>query len=121
LLPSLCYIYMKSSKNHVPSNFSKDAMILANLHLTSYRNYTELSCDLGAELNVVVGPNAQGKTNLLEAVYLLATTKSLRGSRDQELIAWKEERATVTGAVRRERRSDVTLKVILSRAEPKPM
>src|SRR5213593_3900121 len=68
LLPLLCYIYMKSSKNHDSSNLSKDVMILANLHLASYRNYTELSCDLGAELNVVVGPNAQGKTNLLEAV-----------------------------------------------------
>jgi DNA replication and repair protein RecF len=103
----------------VLSGLPKDAMILTNLHLSSYRNYTELSCSLGPELNVLVGSNAQGKTNLLEAIYLLATTKSLRGSRDQELIGWNDGRAMVTGKVDRTRRGDITLDVILSRAENK--
>lgn len=96
-------------------------MLLEAVHLTSYRNYTELSGTLGPALNVFVGPNAQGKTNLLEAIYLLATTKSMRGARDQELIRWEAERATVTGHARRTRRNDITLEIIIGRNEPKQM
>src|SRR4051794_16144057 len=96
-------------------------MLLEGVHLTSYRNYADLRCTLGPELNILVGPNAQGKTNLLEAIYLLATTKSMRGSRDQELIRWDAERATVTGQVRRTRRNDINLEVTIGRGELKSM
>src|SRR5262249_209055 len=96
-------------------------MLLEAVHLTSYRNYAELSCTLGPELNVLVGLNAQGKTNLLEAIYLLATTKSMRGSRDQDLIRWDAERTTVTGHARRTRRNDIGLEVTIGRGEPKTL
>jgi DNA replication and repair protein RecF len=76
---------------------------------------------LGPELNVLVGPNAQGKTNLLEAIYLLATTKSMRGSRDQELVRWDAERTTVAGHARRTRRNDISLEITIGRSEPKSM
>jgi DNA replication and repair protein RecF len=94
-------------------------MILERLSLRDYRNYTALDAAFSSGANILVGQNAQGKTNLLEAVYLLATTKSLRGSRDQEVIAWEKERAMVTGEVRRTRRADVELEAIISRAEKK--
>jgi DNA replication and repair protein RecF len=66
-----------------------------------------------------VGANAQGKTNLLEAIGLLATTKSFRGSRDQDLIGFDAEFATDTGIVLRERRPDVTLEVTIGRGQLK--
>lgn len=60
---------------------------LASLHLRTFRNYQHLDLEFSPGLNVIYGDNAQGKTNLLESVYFLATGKSHRSSRDQEMIA----------------------------------
>lgn len=61
-------------------------MYLSSLQLQSFRNYDSLSIRFSPGLNVIHGDNAQGKTNLLEAIYYLATGKSHRTSRDQDLI-----------------------------------
>lgn len=94
-------------------------MLLQELCLRHYRNYAALSAGFSPTLNVLVGANAQGKTNLLEAIGLLATTKSLRGSRDQDLIGFDAEFAADSGVVTRERRPDVTLDVTISRGQLK--
>jgi DNA replication and repair protein RecF len=94
-------------------------MHLQDLCLRHYRNYIDFSAGFSPTLNILVGPNAQGKTNLLEAVGLLATTKSLRGSRDQDLIQFDAEFGVVSGDVQRERRPDVTLEVTFARNQPK--
>jgi DNA replication and repair protein RecF len=59
---------------------------LASLQLQGFRNYTETNVQFSPGLNVIYGDNAQGKTNLLEAIYVLATGKSHRTSRDQEMV-----------------------------------
>jgi DNA replication and repair protein RecF len=59
---------------------------LSSLILKGFRNYADLHVEFSPGLNAVFGDNAQGKTNLLEAVYFLATGKSHRTSHDQELI-----------------------------------
>jgi DNA replication and repair protein RecF len=64
-------------------------MYLTHLSLTHFRNYTRLELDLPARVHVIRGDNAQGKTNLLEAIYYLATTKSPLTSTDRELIQWQ--------------------------------
>lgn len=61
-------------------------MYLKNLHLYSFRNYLEQNVEFKAQKTIIVGNNAQGKSNLLEAVELLATLKSHRANRDRELI-----------------------------------
>lgn len=61
-------------------------MYLSALALRDFRNYRELALQFSPGLNVIYGDNAQGKTNLLEAIAYLATGKSHRTSRDQELI-----------------------------------
>lgn len=63
-------------------------MQCAHLSLANFRNYIRLELDLAADAVVVVGENAQGKSNLLEAIYCLATTKSFRAGSDRELINW---------------------------------
>ena len=63
-------------------------MYLGYLSLTNFRNYSSLKLDLEAGPVVLYGSNAQGKSNFLEAVYLLATTKSLRAGLDREMIRW---------------------------------
>ena len=61
-------------------------MHIARLNLTNFRNYRQLDLRLPPHLVVVQGDNAQGKTNLLEAIHVVATTKSHRTSSDRELI-----------------------------------
>lgn len=73
-------------------------MILDNLKLRSYRNLAEVDLAWNQHFNVIYGENAQGKTNLLEAIYLLGHLKSFRGARGQELIRHASETAWV-GAI----------------------
>jgi DNA replication and repair protein RecF len=61
---------------------------LSSLQLTNYRNFRRLALTLGDEPTIIQADNAQGKTNLLEAVELLATTKSSRAGSDRELVHW---------------------------------
>lgn len=61
-------------------------MFVSRLRLSHFRNYANLDLSFSPGLNVVYGNNAQGKTNLLEAIYFLATGRSHRASRDSELI-----------------------------------
>jgi DNA replication and repair protein RecF len=61
---------------------------LNHLSLTNFRNYSRLELDLPDRLTVLQGANAQGKTNLLEAIHLLATGRSPRASAERELINW---------------------------------
>jgi DNA replication and repair protein RecF len=63
-------------------------MQLAHLTLNNFRNYRRLDLTPLPGLTLIAGANAQGKTNLLEAIYLLATTRPARGSGDAELIRW---------------------------------
>ncbi len=66
-------------------------MYLSHLALENYRNYARLEVDLQACVNLVQGGNAQGKTNLLEAIHYFSTTKSPRTTSDRELIHWNAE------------------------------
>jgi DNA replication and repair protein RecF len=68
---------------------------VAELSLEGFRNYDHLSLGLSPGFNVLTGRNAQGKTNFLEALYLLATTRLLRGQRDAEAIKEGRTRAIV--------------------------
>ena len=63
-------------------------MYLESLELADFRNYTEVQVALGAGCFVLAGNNAQGKSNLCEAVRLLATMRSFRASSDRELVRW---------------------------------
>lgn len=74
-------------------------MILNSITLTNFRNYDHLSLDFHPKLNIFIGPNAQGKTNLLEAIYFLSLAKSHRTSKDKELIQFNQEEAYINGQV----------------------
>ena len=61
-------------------------MRLHRVHLSNYRNFRRLDLSLGPGASVFIGANAQGKTNLLESVYLLATMKELRAESEAQVI-----------------------------------
>jgi len=70
-------------------------MIVKSLELKDYRNYNNLNMFFSEGTNILYGENAQGKTNILEAIYLCGTTKSHRGSKDKEIVSFMEEEAHV--------------------------
>ncbi|BCN28709.1 DNA replication/repair protein RecF [Anaeromicropila herbilytica] len=70
-------------------------MLIKTLELSNFRNYEHLSMDFSSGTNILYGDNAQGKTNILEAVYLCGTTKSHRGSKDREIIKLDEDESHI--------------------------
>ena len=70
-------------------------MVIKSLELNNYRNYKELSINFDEGTNILYGDNAQGKTNILEAIYLSATTKSHKLSKDKEIIRFGNEESHI--------------------------
>jgi DNA replication and repair protein RecF len=72
---------------------------LAHLRLRDFRNYTRLDADFAPGFHLLLGDNAQGKTNILEAVYLMATLRSFRGVGGAQMIRHGQKGYFVGGAV----------------------
>jgi DNA replication and repair protein RecF len=70
-------------------------MFVKSLELSNFRNYKTLSMNFKNGTNILYGDNAQGKTNILEAVYLAGTTKSHKGSKDKEMIQLNQEESHI--------------------------
>lgn len=70
-------------------------MYIESIELKNYRNYNLLSLQFDKGTNILYGDNAQGKTNILEAVYLCGTTKSHRGSKDREMIRFDQDESHI--------------------------
>ena len=66
-------------------------MYINSLELSHYRNYDALSISFEPGITILYGDNAQGKTNILEAIYMSGTTKSHRGTKDKDIIQFGEE------------------------------
>ncbi|MDB5085514.1 MAG: replication/repair protein RecF [Bacilli bacterium] len=88
-------------------------MNLQKISLVNFRNYDHLQLEFSTNVNMIVGPNAQGKTNLLEAISLFATSKSYRTSKDQELIKWQSDAAILQAKVNHQSRElELELKIL---------
>jgi len=74
-------------------------MSIAKIQLTNFRNFKKKVIDFSQEVTVIVGPNASGKTNILEALYLLSAGKSFRARVEDEMIGYGAETARVSGSV----------------------
>ncbi|MBQ3543718.1 MAG: DNA replication/repair protein RecF [Lachnospiraceae bacterium] len=70
-------------------------MIIESLELKNYRNYDSLEIKFDEGKNILYGDNAQGKTNILEALYLCSTSKSHRGSKDREIIQFDKDESHI--------------------------
>ncbi len=70
-------------------------MYIKSLELNNFRNYNSLNILFENSTNILYGDNAQGKTNILESIYLAATTKSHRGNKDREVIMFDHEEAHI--------------------------
>ena len=74
-------------------------MQIKKINLQNYRNYDEFENYFGPNLNIIIGNNAQGKTNLLESIYVLAVTKSFLSINDKGLIKFNNKFARISGEV----------------------
>ena len=74
-------------------------MVIKSLKLKNYRNYDLLDLNFDPNTNILYGDNAQGKTNILEAVYMCGTTKSHRGTRDRDMIRFGQEESHIEAVV----------------------
>jgi DNA replication and repair protein RecF len=69
------------------------------LKLKNYRNYDLLELDFDPSTNILYGDNAQGKTNILESIYMCGTTKSHRGTKDRDMIRFGQEEAHIEAVI----------------------
>ena len=74
-------------------------MYLKNLKLTNYRNYENLDLDFDRNLNLIIGDNGKGKTNLLESIYYISTGKSHRGAKQEELVRLGNDSAVMRALI----------------------
>lgn len=88
-------------------------MILRSIVLQNFRSYTQAKFDFSEQATVVVGPNTAGKTNLAEAIHMLATGKSAKSPTDISLIHFGKEIGRIKGLVIDEKEDKTTLEVVL--------
>jgi len=72
------------------------------VRLKQFRNYAYASLEFDSKLNIIIGDNAQGKTNLLEAIYVSGFAKSFRTSKESDLVSFNEELAYVSVEIERD-------------------
>jgi len=78
-------------------------MKIRHISLLNYRNYDQLNIELGKDVNVFQGENAQGKTNILEAIYYCAFGRSHRTQKAKDLIQWQEKNAQIKVYIEKDR------------------
>jgi DNA replication and repair protein RecF len=78
-------------------------MFLKELEVCQYRNYQQQNLTFTHNVTLFLGQNAQGKTNLMESIYVLAMTKSHRSTKDKEWIRWEQDFSYIKGTVERKR------------------
>ena len=77
-------------------------MYIESIQLKNFRNYESLQVEFDRGTNILYGNNAQGKTNVLEALYLCGTTKSHKGSKDKDMIRFGQEESHIRMTIRKE-------------------
>lgn len=80
-------------------------MYIESIQLSNFRNYESLEMVFDKGTNILYGDNAQGKTNILEAVYLCGTSKSHKGSKDKEMIRFQQEESHIRMMVKKDEMS----------------
>ncbi|KXZ40765.1 DNA replication and repair protein RecF [Alkalithermobacter thermoalcaliphilus JW-YL-7 = DSM 7308] len=73
-------------------------MYIQDLKLINFRNYSNIYLEFNKNINLLVGKNGQGKTNILEAIYMLSIGKSFRTNKDSEIIMFDKESLYVSGS-----------------------
>lgn len=84
-------------------------MYIKHLNLSYFRNYTKQTIEFSPKINIMLGENAQGKTNLIEAIHVLALTKSHRTHQDKDLIQFQQDFAKIDATVIKQQKTPLQL------------
>lgn len=90
-------------------------MVIKSLKLTNFRNYTEQEVEFGNGVNIICGRNAQGKTNLIEPIYILSTQKSFRNSKLSDCIMEEKSKAIIEAEIVSEIYGERKIKYVINR------
>ena len=96
-------------------------MKLSELQLRSFRNYQELSLDFDPGVNLIIGDNAQGKTNLLEAIAFLGSGRSFRAQKTREMVLFGEDFSEIVGKVDAQNRQQSLRWLLFSGSRPRQL
>ena len=88
-------------------------MTLRYLQLQNFRNFSKKELKFPPETTLIIGPNTSGKTNILEAIYLLATGKSFRAGVEKEMISYGKELARIKGGIK-DKEGKENLEIVLT-------
>ena len=92
-------------------------MIVESLKIQNYRNYEYLNMNFDEKINIIYGDNAHGKTNILESMYVCATSKSHRGSKDREIIRFDNDESHIKVNVKK---NDMNYRIDMHLKKNKP-
>lgn len=92
-------------------------MIVKNLHLSDFRKFKKIEFTFSPSTNIIIGPNAIGKTNILESLFLLATGKSFRADSDIEMIEFENNLGRVEGSISLLNAEAIELEIVLTKGE----
>ncbi|WP_240662968.1 DNA replication/repair protein RecF [Acidilutibacter cellobiosedens] len=95
-------------------------LYVESIRIINFRNYENLNIKLSKNINIFVGKNAQGKTNLLESIYFCAVGKSFRTNKDKDMINFNSDKSYI-GINIKERNIDKLIEIKLERNAPKKM
>ena len=94
-----------------------ETVVIDSLDLKNYRNYDILDMNFDKNVNIIYGDNAQGKTNILESMYVCATSKSHRGSKDREIIRFDNDESHIKVNVKK---NDMNYRIDMHLKKNKP-
>lgn len=92
-------------------------MTIEYLNLQNFRNYTKSNFTFSPQTTIIIGPNASGKTNLLEAIFFLSIGKSFRAEKDTEMIGFGKEMARIKGEITKLNEEEIELEAVLTMGE----
>ena len=90
-------------------------MYFKSVELKNFRNYKDQRAEFDPSLNIILGDNAQGKTNLLESLYIMGLGKSFKTSTDKEMIAFGEEFARAKAVISGKGPADTVIEIIFNK------
>lgn len=94
-------------------------MFIEKLKLKNYRNYEEIEINFDKNINIIYGNNAEGKTNLLESIYMCSTSKSHKNSKENEIIKFGEQESHIKLFFKKENEKEIIIDIQLNKDKKK--
>ena len=94
-------------------------MYVEKLKLKNYRNYNEIEIDFDKNINIIYGNNAEGKTNLIESIYMCSASKSHKNIKENEIIKFNELESHIKIFIKKENDKNIVIDIQLNKDKKK--